>query len=114
MNKTIVAIFVTAVFAVALSGCCTSLMCQAEKAASAELACDGNVKVTNLSYKTPGAAEGRERTLMVDGCGKQVKVACEPTNLEKRVKHYREDVVKPQNRLDLKWKCQTESSLAQK
>ena len=113
MKPAVIAAILSSVLAVALSGCCTSLMCQAEKAASAELGCSSDMKVTNVTSQVQSDRSSQSRTLRVDGCGKHVQVACEPTNLEKRTKRYREDVVKPQNRLDLKWKCQPRSSVAQ-
>jgi len=113
MKKPVIAVILSLAFAVALSGCCTSLMCQAEKVASAELGCSSGMKVTNVTAQVQSGHRAQERFLRVDGCGKQVQVACEPTNLEKRTKRYREEVVKPQSRLDLKWKCRSQSSLAQ-
>ena len=113
MKKLVIAVVLSLAFAVALSGCCTSLMCQAEKVASAELGCSNDMKVTNVTSQVQSDRSTKERTLRVDACGKHVQVACEPINLEKRTKRYREDVVKPQNRLDLKWKCQPRSSVAQ-
>ena len=114
MKKSLVAVFVSLAFAFALTGCCTSLMCQAKQVASAQLGCADDMKITNVTSQVAGAQGGQERYLQVDACGKQVQVSCQPTNVEKRVKRYREDVVERQSRLDLKWKCQSKSNLAQK
>ena len=100
--------------AFALSGCCNSLMCNAKKVASSQLSCEEDLAVTNVTSQVNPGMQGDDRYLKVDGCGKQIQVACEPTNLKKQVKKYKEDVIVPQNRLDLKWKCQPHSELAQK
>jgi hypothetical protein len=113
--KTAIALVVVCLsFALVLNGCCNSLMCNARKVASSQLSCEENLAVTNVTKQVNPGLQSEDRYLRVDGCGKQTQVACEPTNLKKQVKKYKEDVIVPQNRLGLKWKCRPHSELAQK
>lgn len=48
-------------------------------------------------------------------CGESVRVSCEPTNLQPPPeKKYREDVIVPQSRLDLEWRCRPADQLVEK
>lgn len=94
-----------------LSGCCNSLMCQAKQIAANQLACDQPLRVKNITDRSD---KRDARILAVSGCGKQTRVWCLPTNVKNQEKKYREDVIVPQNRLDLNWRCEEQRSIAHK
>ena len=104
------------ILALSLSGCCTSITCNAKRAAADALAgCDQALSIRNITAEVDPAYDGEERFLEVSGCGETVQVSCAPTNLAPPPeKKYREDVIVPQSRLDLEWRCRTADELAEK
>jgi hypothetical protein len=70
------------VSALVLPACCTSIMCQATRAAQADLACtDEDLKVANLTPQVERDPADLRHFLKVEGCGRHELVACVPTNL---------------------------------
>ncbi len=89
-------------------GCCSSIMCQATRAAGPSLACgDEDLRVENLTARVAREPADAQRYLKVSGCGREEVVACAPTNLppEPARKQRGQRLARPAG-LDLEWACQ--------
>jgi hypothetical protein len=90
-----------------LPACCTSIVCQANRAAMAELACAGEeLKVTNLSARVERSPDDDRRILEVTGCGRRGLVACRPTNPSAPERKVRGQAPARPTGLELKWRCE--------
>ncbi|HOX45405.1 MAG TPA: hypothetical protein PK668_17545 [Myxococcota bacterium] len=89
-------------------GCCSSILCQATRAAEPQLACgDEQLKVENLTSQVVREPADARRFLRVSGCGRQEVVACAATNLPPEpAQKVRGQKPARVTGLEVKWACE--------